>query len=86
MNALSKPVIADPLVFAALAALTELVPSYAGADPELKRRVNRSMQAELVSVQHSLDHDRLLGEYVYQAGWHNAVLRLALVGMRQLTD
>ena len=44
------------------------------------------MQAELVSVQPALDQDRRLGECVYQAGWHNAVLRLALVGMRMMTD
>jgi hypothetical protein len=86
MNALSKPVVADPLYCAALAALTELVPSYAGADLKLKQRVCNAMQAEFGSVQCSLDHDRQLGQCVFQAGWHNAVLKLALVGMRELTD
>lgn len=86
MTALSQPVVADPLFCAALAALTELVPSYARGDLKLKQRVCNAMQAELVSVRRSLDQDRQLGECVYQAGWHNSVLRLALVGMRELTD
>jgi hypothetical protein len=86
MTALSKPVVADPLFCAALAALTELVPSYARADLKLKQRVFTAMQAELDSVQSSLDQDGQLGECVYQAGWHNSVLRLALVGMRVMLN
>lgn len=86
MNAFSKPVVADPLLCAALASLTDLVPSYARADLKLKQRVCNAMQAELDSVQCSLDQDRQLGQCVFQAGWHNAVLKLALVGMRELTD
>lgn len=86
MNALSKPVLADPLLCAAMAALADLVPSYVRADIKLKHRVCNAMQAELDSVQCSLDQDRRIAECVYQAGWHNAVLRLALAGMRELTD
>ena len=86
MNALSKPVVADPLFCAALAALTDLVPSYARAELKLKRRICNAMQAELESVQCSLDQDRRIGECVYQAGWHNAFLRLALAGMRELLN
>ena len=86
MNAFSKPVVADPLLCAALAALTDLVPSYARADLKLKQRVCNAMQAELDSVQCSLDQDRRIGECVYQAGWHNAVLRLALAGMREMLN
>jgi len=85
MIAQSRSVVADPLFCAALSALTQLVPTYAGANLELKRRVCDSMQAELASAQYSLDQDRRIGECVYQAGWHNAVLRLALAGMYQLT-
>ena len=80
-----QPGFADPLFCAALTALTDLVPSYARADIKLKQRVCNAMQAELDSVQSSLDQDRRIGECVYQAGWHTAVLRLALAGMYQLT-
>ena len=86
MNTLSKPAVADPLFCAALTALAELVPSYPSAVPKLKRRVCKAMQAELFSIQRALDQDRRLGECVYQAGWHNAVLRLALVGMRVMLN
>ena len=86
MKALSKPVVADPLICAAVAALTDLVPSYARADLKLKSRVCNAMQTELDSVQSSLDQDRWIGECVYLAGWHNAVLRLALAGMRELLN
>lgn len=86
MNALSKPVLAEPLLCAALAALTDLVPSYARADLKLKQRVCNAMQPELDFVQCLLDQDRRIGECVYQAGWHNAVLRLALIGMRVMLN
>jgi len=85
MNALAKPVKTDPLISAALETLSELVPSYARAELEVKIKVLSVMRSELRALEESLARDRRLGECVYQAGWHNAVLSLTLVGMRELS-
>ena len=84
MNALAKPVRTDPLISAALEALSEMVPSFARAELDLQLRVLSAMQSELQSLEESLARDRRLGECIYKAGWHNAVLALTLVGMREL--
>lgn len=84
MNAVLKAEITDPLLSAGIAALTELMPSFAKVDSTIRQRVYQTMQAELPDLVESLRHDRKLGECVYRAGWHNAVLRLALVGLKQL--
>jgi hypothetical protein len=84
MNAVLKADIADPLLSAGITALTELMQSFAKVDSPTRQRVYHAMQAELPDLVVSLRHDRKLGEYVYRAGWHNAVLRLVLVGLAEL--
>jgi hypothetical protein len=84
MNAVLKTEITDPLLSAGIAALTELMPSFAEVDSPTKQRVYHAMQAELPDLVLSLRNDRKLGEFVYQAGWHNAVLRLVLAGLAEL--
>jgi len=84
MNAVLKTEIADPLLSAGIAALTELMPSFVNVDSPTKQRAYQTMQAELPDLIVSLRHDRQLGECVYRAGWHTAVLRLVLAGMREL--
>ena len=84
MNALLKTEITDPLLSAGIAALTELMPSFAKADSPTKQLVYHAMQAELSNLVVSLRNDRQLGKCVYRAGWHNAVLRLVLAGLAEL--
>lgn len=84
MNAVLSTEITDPLLSAGITALTELMPNFDKVDSSTKQRVYHAMQAELPDLGVSLRNDRKLGECVYQAGWHNAVLRLALAGIREL--
>jgi hypothetical protein len=84
MNAVLKAEITDPLLSAGIASLTELMPRFAMVDTSTKQRVYKAMQAELPDLVVSLRNDRKLGECVYRAGWHNAVLRLVLAGIREL--
>jgi len=84
MNAFLKTEITDPLLSAGIAALIELMPSFATVDSPTKQRVYQALQAELPDLIVSLRYDLKLGECVYRAGWHNAVLRLALAGMQEL--
>lgn len=84
MNPVLKTETTDPLLSAGIAALTELMPSFDTVDAPTKQRIYQTMQAELPDLVVSLRNDRILGECVYQAGWHNAVLRLVLAGLTEL--